>query len=225
MKCNDVKPLFMDYLYDEISDENRSLFLAHLSHCGSCHKELESLKKTSHVLQQWADIDPDFNVVLVTEKVSWIGQLKDGLAGILPKPKKIAYGLTFAVVGVFLLLAIANTEISYRQGEFKMSMGLFSKPSSKTIADDVLTQQLLEKLQTENYYLTNTLIQQSETRQKKELASAILRLKQDFEHQRIEDLNLVGYGLDNIERNTFREIKRTDKSLNEIIQLISTQQK
>ncbi len=215
----------MDFIYDEISDEDRSLFLAHLSECQSCQQELEALKQTSSILQCWEDIDPDFNVVLVTEKVSWLRQFRARLAQVFPKPKKIAYGLACLAVGILLFLAIANTQMSYRQGEFKMSMGLFSKPSEQAAANDLLTQQFIEKLQQENYYLTNSLIQQSEIRQRKELASSILKLKQDFERRRVEDLNLVGFGLDNIEKKTYRQIQRTDKSLNEIIQLINAQSK
>jgi hypothetical protein len=215
----------MDYIYDEISDKDRSLFLAHLSQCQACQKELAALKQTSNILQRWEDVDPDFNVVMLMEKVSWFSKMKGALASLFPTPKRFVYGFATVIVGVFLLLAIANTEISYRKGEFKMSLGLFSKPPAKTTVDDALTQQLIQKLQQENFYLTSSLIQQSEARQRKELASNILKLKQDFEHQRVEDLNMVGFGLDNIEKNTFRKIESTDKSLNEIIRLINAQSK
>ena len=215
----------MDFLYDEISNEDLRSLEAHLSECGACQKELESLKKTSHILQKWEDVDPDFNVVMVTEKVSWISRLKESLAQLFPKPKNVAHGLAYVAVGVFLLLAIANTEISYRQGEFKLSMGLLSKPSSQENPENSLTQEFLDQWQKENYFLVNSLIQQSELKQKKETASAILQLRQDLERQRIEDMSLVGYGLDNIERNTYHQIRRTDNSLNELIQLINAQRK
>jgi hypothetical protein len=71
----------------------------------------------------------------------------------------------------------------------------------------------------------SSLLERSETKQRKEMASAILQLRQDFERKRIEDLNLVGFGLNNIEENTFRQFKRTDNSLNEIIRYINAQQK
>ena len=225
MKCSDLKPLFMDYIYDEISDKDRSLFLTHLSQCQSCQKELAALKHTSNILQRWEDVNPDFNIVMQMEKVPWFSKMKEGLASLFPTPKRFVYGVASVIVGIFLLLAIANAEISYRKGEFKMSLGLFSKPSAKATVDDALTQQLIQKLQQENFYLTSSLIQQSEARQRKELASNILKLKQDFEHQRVEDLNMVGFGLDNIEKNTFRKIESTDKSINEIIRLINAQSK
>ena len=225
MKCNDLKPLFMDFIYDEISDKDRSLFVAHLAECESCQRELESLKQTSHILQQWEEVDLDFNVVMVTEKASWLSRLKDGVKRFLPKQKKLAYGLAYAAVAAILLLTIANTEISYRQGEFNMSMGLFSKPSPQQNTDSYLTKEFIEQLQKENYYLVSTLLEQSETKQRKEMASAILQLRQDFETKRIEDLNLVGVGLNSVEENTVRQLRRTDNSLNEIIRYINAQRK
>ena len=225
MNCNDLKPLFMDYLYDEISEDDRRLLLAHLARCQSCQAEFDALKKTSNILQQWEDIDPDFNVIMVTEKAPWLTRLKNYITGLLPQPKRIAFGLVYAAVGCFLVLAIANTQISYRQGEFKMSLGLFSKPAQQTSQDDLSTKQVVEKLQQENYYLMSTLLQQSEARQQKEIATAVLQLRQDFERQRVEDLNLVGYGLNNIEQNTSRQIQQTGRSLKELIQLINAQEK
>jgi len=225
MKCNDLKPLFIDYLYDEISDKDRDLFLAHLSECESCQKELQALQQTSNILQKWENVDPDFNVVMVTEKISWLSHLKERWTQLSPKSQKFAYGLVYITIGIFLLLAIANTEISYRQGEFKMSMGLFSKPSSQQKTDELFAQEFVERLQKENYYLMNSLIQQNEAKQQKEIATAILQLRQDFERKRIEDLNLVGFGLDNIERNTYHQLKKTDNSLNELIHLINAQLK
>jgi len=225
MNCNDLKPLFMDFIYDEISNADRSLFLAHLAECESCQRELEALQQTSHILQKWQDVDPDFNVVMVTEQASWLIRLKDAIGRLLPKQKKLAYGLAYAAVAVFMLLAIANTEISYRQGEFNVSMGLFSKPSPQQNMDNYLTKEFIDQLQQQNYYLMSTLLQQSEAKQRKEIAAAILQLRQDFETKRIEDLNLVGIGLNSVEENTVRQLRRTDNSLNEIIRYINEQRK
>lgn len=225
MKCSDLKPLFMDSLYDEIAEENQKVLLKHLAECRSCQKEFDALQQTSHMLQQWEDVEPDFNVIMVAENVSWATRLKNDLVRLLPRPKRISIGFVYAAVGLFLVLAIANTQISYRQGEFKLSMGLFSKPAPQTTQDEALTKQLVEKLQQENYYLMNTLVQQSEVRQQKAIATAVLQLRQDFERKRLEDLNMVGYGLNNLEQTTSRQIQQTGRSLNELIQLINAQGK
>ncbi|MDZ7375476.1 MAG: hypothetical protein ONB13_02540 [candidate division KSB1 bacterium] len=73
--------------------------------------------------------------------------------------------------------------------------------------------------------MMTTLIQQSEARQRQEFAANLLKLKKDIERQRLEDLHLVGLGLEDIEQKTVKKIERTDRSLNEFIRLISGQQK
>ena len=225
MKCNEIKPLLMDFVYNEITEEDRHLFEAHLSQCDSCQKELEALQKTSNILQQWEDVDPDFNVVMVSEKVSWSSLVKQRLSQLFPSHKKLVYGFVYATIGIFLLLAVVNTEISYKQGEFKMNMGLFSKPASQEQHENLLTQEFLDQWRKENYYLMSSLIQQSEQKQRKERTADFLQLRQDLAQQRIEDLNLVGLGLDNIEQTTSRQLMRTDNNLNELIQLINNQLK
>lgn len=225
MSCKDMQSLLMDFLYDEISDADRELFLAHLADCKSCQQDYISLKRTSSILQEWEDVNPDFNIIVVNEKSHWANYLKDLLAKLIPRPKKLAYGVIGSLVGIFLLLAAANTEISYQQQEFKLRLGLFQKPVNAAKTDNLATQRLIEQLQQENYLLMTSLIQQSEARQRKEMSAAMIQLRQDIERQRIEDLNLVGFGLENIERNTYHRIQKTDNSLNEFIRLINAQPK
>ncbi|MDZ7263991.1 MAG: zf-HC2 domain-containing protein [candidate division KSB1 bacterium] len=225
MSCKDMQSLLMDFLYDEISDADRELFLAHFARCKSCQQEYIALKRTSGILQEWEDVDPDFNFIVVNEKRHWTDYLKDLLAKLLPQPKIVTYGVIGSVVGIFLLLAAANTEISYQQQQFRIRFGLFQKPISAEQTDHLATQRLIEQLQQENYLLMTSLIQQSEARQRKEMTSAMIQLRQDIERQRIEDLNLVGFGLENIERNTYHRIQKTDNSLNEFIRLINARSK
>lgn len=227
MKCDQIHPLLIDYLYDEISDDNKKVLQAHLVKCDKCRQEFESLKITSNILQKWEDIEPDFNLVMVTKKSSWLQNIKQRLTEIFPSPKRVGYGFAYAVAGLFLLLAISNTEISYQQGNFNMRMALFSKPSQleQNETYDVSTQQLVEKLQQENYYLMKTMIEQSEARQKKEWQTSLVHFNQNIEQQRIQDLNLIGSGLTDFERNTYKKLERIDNSLYELFRPVNSPQK
>ena len=227
MKCDNIHPLIIDFLYDEISEENKKILQIHLKKCDNCRKEVESLKNTSKILQRWEDVEPDFNLVMVTEKVGWIENIKERLQKFLPKSRKIGYGLAYGFIGIFLLLALANTEISYQQGNFKMRMALFSKQSkqNQNKANEILSNQFVEKLQQENYYLMKTMIEQSEARQRKQWQSSLVQFNQNLEQKRIQDLNLIGSGLSDFEKNTYKRIQRIDNSLYELIQPVNSQQK
>ena len=227
MKCDLIHPLIIDFLYDEITGENKKILKLHLNKCDNCREELESLKNTSTILQKWEDIDPDFNLVLVTEKISWFNNLKERFQKFFPKQKKIAFGMAYGLVAVFLLLALANTEISYQQGNFKMSMGIFSKQAEKSQLEpnDILTNQFVEKLQKENYYLMKTMIEQSEASQQKQWQSSLVQFNRNLEQQRIQDLNLIGSGLNSFEKNTYKKIERIDNSLLELVRPVNSQRK
>ena len=227
MKCDNIHPLILDFLYEEINEENKKILQLHLNECDKCREQVESLKNTSKILQQWEDVEPDFNLVLMTEKVTRLENLKRALKNFLQERRKSVFGLAYGFVAVFLLLALANTEISYQQGNFKMSMGLFSKPSdlNQNEAKQIITNQLVEKLQQENYYLMKTMIEQSEARQRKQLQSSLVQLNKDLEQRRIKDLNLIGSGLNNFERNTYKKIERIDNSLYELFRPVNSQQK
>ncbi len=225
MKCDQLRSLMMDYLYDELSDEDRQRLESHVMTCAACRQRLAAFQQTSAMLQQWDDVDPDFHVVMVAPKPSLLDRAKQWLAAPTFNFPRLAQGVAAAIAVAFLILAIANTEISYRSGEFSFRVGFLPRPKQLPAADPMLTQQTIERLQQENYYLMTTLIQQSEARQRQELAANLLKLRKDLERQRLEDLHLVGLGLDNIEQKTVKKIERTDRSLNEFIRLISSQPK
>lgn len=227
MKCDQLRPLMIDYLYDEISDEDRKLLNSHLKECEKCRAELESMKSTSQILQKWEDVEPGFNLVIVTKNVSWFENIKERLKSSLPAPKKIGLGLAYGLVGIFLILAIGNTEISYQQGNFKMRIALFSKPTApvQNQISAETTHQVLQKFRQENLYLMKTMIEQSESRLRKEWATTLTDFNQNLEQQRIRDLQLISAGLFDIERNTYKKIQRTDNSINELMRYISTPRK
>jgi hypothetical protein len=227
MKCETIHPLIIDFLYDEITEENKKILQLHLNKCDKCREEVESLKSTSNILQKWEEVEPEFNLIMVTDKVSWLDGLKEQWHKLFPKPKKMAFGFAYGLVGIFFLLALANTEISYQQGNFKMSMGLFSKKSgqNQVAAKKIFTNKIIEKLQQENFYLTKTLIEQSEARQRKELQSSLVQFNQNLEQRRIQDLNLIGSGLNNFEKNTYKKLERIDNSLIELFQPVNAQRK
>lgn len=223
MKCENIRPLIMDFLYEEISEEDRKIVEAHISHCEACQQELDTFKNTSQILQKWEDIEPDFNLVMMTEKSTRFEQLKKAWASFWPSPKKLAYGFGFGFVAFFFLMAIANTRISYQSGDFSISMSLFSQPQEQTTQQFVPTKEWTEEFQKQNYYMMNSMIQQSEARQKTEWNSTLAQFNQDLERQRYNDLQVMGAGLNNIEKTTYQQIQQTENSLNEWIRHINAQ--
>lgn len=220
MKCDDVKALLMDFLYEEISDEDKKLFQTHLSNCDSCRQEFQSLKQTSNLLQQSEDVEPKLNLVFISETKSFWNAVKQKFS---VSPKKLIYGVAIGFASIILLLSLTNTEVSYQNGDFSVKMSILPrklKPQNETINEDVIA-----RLQQQNISLINKLIQQSEERQRQQLFSTLAQFSDDFENRRTADLQLVGVGLDEIEKSIYSRLeKRTNSQFNNLIRYINAQQ-
>jgi len=220
MKCENIKLLLMDFFYEEISEKEKTILQQHLQDCAICRQEFQTLKETSSILKKWENVNPDMNFVFVTEKNTIWQKLKEIFS--FP-PKKVAYGFVFGFVSILLLLAVMNTEIKYENGNFSLRMSIF--PTKSEPQRDKLDEDLITQLQTQNIQLMNHLIQQSERRQQEQFLSTLARLSRDMETRRINDLQLVGVGLDEIEKSIYSKIeRRTNNQLSSLMRYINAQQ-
>ncbi|MDZ7375477.1 MAG: zf-HC2 domain-containing protein [candidate division KSB1 bacterium] len=145
MNCEQSRSLMMDYLYDELADEDRQLLEAHVTNCRSCHQELAALRQTSAILQQWEDADPDFHLVMVAPKISFMERLKELLSVPRRRLARFALGAALALMIAFIVLAIANTEISYRSGEFSFRISLLPRAVPPSTVDTMMTVHTIDR--------------------------------------------------------------------------------
>ncbi len=221
MNCENIKLLLIDYLYDEISEPDKTQLETHLATCNDCQQELQALQSTSKQLKAWPDVKPRFNLVFVEEKASikaWVNEHLGWFKGLFFKP-----GIAVLVTGfvIFLVLAVFNTQLTYKAGEFKLSMSLFSRPAQPEVTPVALNQQALQELQKANLALMQELIIFSELRQRQELIQTISRLNQKIETQRLNDLSLIGRGFEELNVQTVNRLERTDYILNNLLRLTS----
>jgi predicted anti-sigma-YlaC factor YlaD len=59
MTCQNHKDLMMAYLDDELNDEQKRAFEAHLASCGDCAKDLEEFKKLKRMTDYVALTEPE----------------------------------------------------------------------------------------------------------------------------------------------------------------------
>ena len=62
MTCQDHKDLMMAYLDDELNDEQRRAFEAHLASCPECTKDLAQFKKLKEITDGVALVEPEDRV-------------------------------------------------------------------------------------------------------------------------------------------------------------------
>jgi predicted anti-sigma-YlaC factor YlaD len=62
MTCQDHKDLMMAYLDDELDDEQKRAFEAHLASCGDCAKDMEEFKRLKRMTDCVAFAEPEDQV-------------------------------------------------------------------------------------------------------------------------------------------------------------------
>lgn len=216
-RCEEIRSLMMDYIYDEISEADSNAFELHLSECPECRAEVESLKRTSCILGEWVEPEPDIRVIAVKEKPSAYLKLKELISNWVSRPKKLAYGFAYTFTAVFLLIAFANTEISLNNGVFNMRMGFFDRSEQQGNTGDENPSPLVGELLRQNFQLTTSLLEQSEEKQRKEIAYLLTTLKTALDQQRYQDLLTIQYELKNIQKTTHQQISQIDRVLSRMI--------
>jgi hypothetical protein len=123
--CNHER--LLDYLYDELSVEERKAFEIHLNGCGACRTDLAALGGTRNALALWSPPDPElgFRIVRKEEK---------------PAPRRSfwnvspQWGLAAAAVLVLSIgAAIANLEVRYGNDGFVVRSG-WGRPAAQAAA-------------------------------------------------------------------------------------------
>ncbi len=209
----------MDFLYNESEPESEKLVRAHLQNCPACHGEYAALSRASLTLKAWENEDPRLHLVFVQESQSWLGALKEKLfpaeAPVWGKLASIAAGI---VLGVLLISAVLNTEISFNHGNFTYRTSLAPRPASTATVDLTQIQQQIE----DKY---QRLLLASQQQQREEFNRTLAQLAAEFNRQRQSDLQLVGRGLDEFQQHTYSRLNRNDEMLNRLLQSVKFQPK
>jgi hypothetical protein len=220
MTCDENKILLMDFLYNEISAESETSVRAHLQSCSTCRFEYEALSRASLTLKAWDNEDPRLHLVFVRDNQGWLSALKEKLfpaeAPLLGKLAGVAVGI---VLGVLLVSAVLNTEISFNKGNFAYRTSLAPRPVAT--ADS----QLVAQMQQQNQEMFNRLLLASRQEQREEFNRTLAQFAAEINRQRESDLQLVGQGLDAFHQHTNSRLERNDEMLNRLLQSVEFQPK
>lgn len=116
--------VLVGYLYGELSPAERSAFDEHLRACADCRGEVDSLKGTRAVLQQWTVPDTDLGFEMVRRAIPVARPAKVRWWGLSP-----AWGLAAAALLVGAVsAAIAQVEVTVGSGGVTVRTGWASAP-------------------------------------------------------------------------------------------------
>ncbi len=215
MTCNEIKIQLMDFLYNEIEPESERLVRAHLENCSACRAEYETLSRTSLTLKAWENEDPRLHLVFVRENKSWLGALKGKIfPAEVPAWGKAVSLAAGVALGVLLISALLNTEISFNNGAFTYRTSLL--PRTSATVDSQLVAQIQQQLDEKH----RQLLLASQQQQRDEFNRTLAKFAAEIDRQRQSDLMLVGRGLNEFQEHTNSRFERNDELLNQFLRTV-----
>ncbi|MYD62493.1 MAG: zf-HC2 domain-containing protein, partial [Gemmatimonadetes bacterium] len=199
MNCDIIREQLIAYLYDEdIRPEARERLKIHIETCPSCSQTLEELGSTSRILNAWRDEKPDMDLVFVQERQTlW--------QNLLPRRYSKTWATAGAAIAAILIFTFLNIEFAIRDGAFHTSISLRSSdsPERVTIADTTEVPSLDAPITLGEFIIhqqnlidyTNRLVQTSQNQQRNEVNNTFIRLVNELETQRQQDLLHIDRGL------------------------------
>jgi hypothetical protein len=247
----DSKELLVGYLYDELDDQERRAFDAHLALCGECREEAAALGATRGLVAMWTPPQPDLALRVVRSEPA-------------PARRDVRSWPAWAMAAAATLVlaasaAIANIEVRYdatgvtvRTGWNRSASVAAVAPAEEAAAtgevDLVALNQRLTAIETalqrrgsggpaaveasgprmsdaELFRRVRELIGDAETRQQRELAVILAQVVKDFDRQRRTDLLAMQQGLGQFQGMTNVEIAQQRDMLNQFIRVAAGREK
>jgi hypothetical protein len=117
MNCEQVRPVLFDYIMQEVPAAERAGIAQHLETCAACSQEAGKFRQTVATLAQGAAFED------VPQKIRIVAEPADRWAAFWRNPARLAFaGGALGCVAI-ALLALANTTITYSQGNFEIAFG------------------------------------------------------------------------------------------------------
>lgn len=211
MNCDITREQLIDYLYDEdIRPEARKRLKIHIETCPSCSQTLEELGSTSRILNAWGDEKPDMDLVFVQERQTlW--------QNLLPTRYPKTWATAGVAIAAILIFTFLNIEFAIRDGAFHTSIGPRSSDPSEQITNTTEVPSLDAPITLGEFIIhqqnlidyTNRLVQTSQNQQRNEVNNTFIRLVNELETQRQQDLLHIDRGLHilyNVQENRYGHI-------------------
>lgn len=226
MNKETARSLFMDYLYDELEQDQRNELEQFLSQNPEVKKELDELSDVRSMIAHLPVQDPAEQLVMVDPAKSGFQEWWNDLLGtILPKKgvAKAGFALASLIVVFVIIGAVTKINITLNDSGFNLAFG-----EKKEIIQQGFTPQqvnyLLQQVKQENARMITETVQAAQEHQESRIEKTLINFADYIEQQRQSDIQMINSGLLTMEETYYDRFKQTDQVLGEIIQTVSTKE-
>lgn len=217
MKKETARFLLMDYLYDEISDDDRRRLEAYLSEHPEMKQELNQLGETRNLLQQMPETQPNQQMVMVGTGERSFGQWLREAGNLLPQTV-VGRTLLAAAAGLLLFIIIGSVSkmnLTVNESGFNLSMGY--EVQEQTGLTEAQAAELIDQIRTENATMMARYAESIQQEHQVQLQQVV----RYFNQQRLNDLELIDQNLEQIHQANNYQWLQTNDVLGDLIQNVS----
>jgi hypothetical protein len=225
MTDKEIKNLFMDYLYDEMSDEQKTEFEKNLDEHPKLKKELEELESTRNLIQAVPMETPSHKLVMMAPDRDQMEQnQKSTSSGFLKRYPGLVTVLAAAACLLIVLMGAAFTDLNMGQNDQGFYLTFGEAPNPQPVQQGMSEQEvreMVDQIREENSILMASMIEQVREQQNEQLEEAISVLTEYYDQRRQQDLRLISEGLTQLEEDTYYRLRQTDETLGDLIYALS----
>jgi len=229
--CGDHGAL-VSYLYDECAPDERRTISAHVAICGACAEELTALGATREQLAMWTPPDAQLGFRIVSEpqqgKVlrppQWWRKPMPAWAQAAAAAAIFATGLTFGMMRgtapppaatvattTTTTNSITRADLAALEQRLRAEMRTQARTVSAPIAAPAGDARILEQVR--------AMIDESELRQRRELALRTTEVVRDFDAQRNDDMARIERTIGQMDGTTGVEVAQQRQMLNYLMRV------
>lgn len=121
MNCDEVRPMLLDYVMEEVSSTDCAGIAQHLETCSDCSEEVGKLRQTLGLLVQGAAFEE------IPQRIRIVAEPAGGwwhwVAAFWRHPERLAFAGGALACLAIALLALAQTTIRYHDSNFEIAFG------------------------------------------------------------------------------------------------------
>lgn len=212
-----ARSLFMDYLYDEITAEEKQRLETYLGEHPALQEELERLQKTRLLLQQMPAELPGQKLLVMEPHKRSFGQWWNEAKTLFPQT---ALGKTgFAIAATFALMmiigSVARVHVAPTDAGYAISLGY--QPVIQEGLSEQQANDLINQIRRDNASMLSEYAETMSEQNRQQFRQVV----QYFEQQRYNDLQLIDQNLDLFQQANNYRWQQANRFLGEVLQNVS----
>lgn len=212
-----ARSLFMDYLYDEISAEDKNRLETYLQEHPKLEEELVKLQQTRNLLQQIPVPEPDQKLMLMEPRRRSFEQWWKEAKKLLPQTiwGKTGFAAAAGLILLLLVGSVAKVHVSKTDAGFAISLGY--QPVVNESLSAPQAEALIHQIRRENAAMLDEYAQVMQDQNREQIRQLVRYVDQ----QRIQDLQLIDQNLDRFQQANNYRWQETNRFFGEVLQNIS----